>query len=244
MATARKRRKADDVARDLMASIASGALAVGSLLPKEAELAAHHGVNRGVVREAVKLLEAHRLVRPVRRLGTIVLEPLHSMSPDVLVALIVPRPGHADRKALASFLEVRASLDAEMTQLAAERRTQADLKAMRQVLVELHDSMQDRARYADGILRFSYAIARATKNPLYEMLAAFNGRVVSELEAMSVATRPVSPEHVEALGILVSAFEQKDGAAARKMVAAFHEWTSPRILASAALASERPRTSP
>lgn len=241
MAGARKSRKADDVARDLIASITAGTQAVGSLLPKEAELATSYGVNRGVIREAVKLLEAHRLVRPVRRLGTLVLEPLHSMSPDVLVALIVPRPGHADKKALAAFLEVRASMDAEMTELAAERRTQADLKAMRQLLAELAGSMSDRARYSEGILQFSYAMARATKNPLYEMLAAFNGRVVSELEAMSVATRPVSPEHVEALGILVSALEQKDGAAARKMVAAFHEWTTPRILASAALAAPRPR---
>lgn len=239
MTSVRKSRKADDVARDLISNIAGGALPVGSLLPKEGELAASYGVNRGVVREAVKLLEAHRLVRPVRRLGTLVLEPLHSMSPDVLVALIVPKPGHADRKALAAFLEVRATMDAEMTELAAERRTQADLKSMRQLLADLADSMTDRAAYAEGILKFSYAMARATKNPLYEMLAAFNGRVVAELEAMSVATRPVSPEHVEALGILVSALEQKDGASARKMVAAFHEWTTPRILASAALAAPR-----
>ena len=81
-------RKADLVARDLMRRIVSGEVSVGSLLPKEEELAAGYRVNRSGVREAVKLLEVHRLVRPVRRRGTEVLSPLSSLSPEVLRALL------------------------------------------------------------------------------------------------------------------------------------------------------------
>jgi len=69
-------RKADRVAHDLLRRIVSGELPVGSLLPREDELAARYQVNRSVIREAVKLLEVHRLVRPVRRRGTEVLSPL------------------------------------------------------------------------------------------------------------------------------------------------------------------------
>ncbi len=233
-------RKADIVARDLIAQIASGAIPVGSLLPKEAELAARYEVNRGVIREAVKLLEVHRLAKPVRRRGTVVLEPLHSMSPEVLVAMLVPRPGHVDRRVLSAFLEVRALLDVEMTVLAAERRTQADLKAMRAELAGLAAVTIDPRAYAAAVTRLPLLVAHATKNPVFEMLAAFNGRVIGELDAIAIATRPPSREHVEGLGVLIDVIESKDQDAARKMVTAFHTWSIPKILASAALASAAP----
>ncbi len=228
------------MARDLIAQIASGAIPVGSILPKEAELAARYSVNRGVVREAVKLLEVHRLAKPVRRRGTVVLEPLHSMSPEVLVAMLVPRPGHVDRRVLSAFLEVRALLDVEMTALAAERRTQADLKAMRAELAGLAAATIDPRAYAAAVTKLPLLVAHATKNPVFEMLAAFNGRVIGELDAIAIATRPPSREHVEGLGVLIDVIESKDQDAARKMVTAFHTWSIPKILASAALASAAP----
>ena len=63
---ARTPRKADRVADDLLRRIVAGEHTVGSILPREAELAEEYEVNRSVVREAIKLLEVHRLVRPVR----------------------------------------------------------------------------------------------------------------------------------------------------------------------------------
>ena len=83
-------RKADRVAGDLVRRIVGGALEVGELLPKEAELADDYGVNRSVVREAVKQLEVHRLVKPIRRKGTEVLDPLCSPSADVITRLSSP----------------------------------------------------------------------------------------------------------------------------------------------------------
>lgn len=233
-------RKADKLARDLLRRITSGELPVGSTLPKEDALAKSHGVNRGVVREAVKLLEVHRLVQPVRRRGTVVLEPLHSMSPEVLCAMLVPRPGAVDRRALAAFLEVRARLDADMTALAAERRTQADVRALRAALARLEHAEDDAAAYALEQRKIPLLVARATKNPLFEMLAAFNARVIAELEASMVSTRPASREQREGLGILVDVIERRDAETARRMVDAFHAWSTPRILASAALASGVP----
>lgn len=233
-------RKADRVARDLLSRIASGELAVGSVLPKEDELAATYGVNRGVVREAVKLLEVHRLVRPVRRRGTVVLDPLGSMSAEVLVALLAPRPGHIDRNVLSGFLEVRATLDAQMAELAAERRTAADVKAMRACLAELEGSLADPARYGALVDRMGRLIARATKNPLFEMFAAYNAHVARELGTALLVIRPPSREHTGGLRILVDLIDQKDAATARRMVTEFHAWGTPRILAAASLASGEP----
>ncbi|MCA9605115.1 MAG: FadR family transcriptional regulator, partial [Myxococcales bacterium] len=110
-------RKADRVADDLLRQIVGGTLEIGSLLPKEAELAAEYGVNRSVIREAIKLLEVHRLVRPIKRRGTEVLDPLASVSPEVLQAMMVPAPGRIDRERLRDYLEIRATLDVQMSVL-------------------------------------------------------------------------------------------------------------------------------
>lgn len=233
-------RKADRVARDLLGRISSGELAVGSVLPREEELATHYRVNRSVVREAVKLLEVHRLLRPVRRRGTVVLDPMGSMSPEVLVAMLVPRPGHVDRRVLGGFLEVRAILDVEMTALAAERRTAADVRAMRALLASMTDTLHDAARYGKASLELARLVARAAKNPLFEMLGAYNVRVATELDSAFSVTRPPSREHLEGLGFLVDLIEKKDAEGARRLVAGFHGWASPRILAAAALASGEP----
>jgi GntR family transcriptional repressor for pyruvate dehydrogenase complex len=229
-------RKADQVALGLLRRITSRKLPVGSLLPKEAELAAEFGVNRGVIRAAVKLLEVHRLLSPVRRRGTEVLEPLHSMSPEVLVAMLVPRAGHIDKKTLEAFLEIRGLLDVEMIALATERRSAADLKAMRARLAELTELVDDAPAFARSVVEMAFVFARATKNPVFEMFAAFNGRVVRELEQCLVTTRPAPAEHVEGLSVIVDVIEQRDVESARRIVAAFHAWSTPRILASAALA--------
>lgn len=233
-------RKADRVARDVLARIVSGELAPGSVLPREDELAAEYAVNRGVVREAVKLLEVHRLVRPVRRRGTVVLDPLGSMSPEVLVAMLAPRPGRVDRRVLGGFLEVRAILDAEMAQLAADRRTTAEIRAMRACLRQIEDELSNPQLHRERVFELTRLFARATKNPLFEMLAAYNARVATELDAAFSVTRAPSREHLAGLTILVDLIEKKDAAGARRLVEEFHAWARPRILAAAALASGEP----
>lgn len=212
------------------------------MLPKEDELAEAYGVNRGVVREAVKLLEVHRLVRPVRRRGTEVLEPLRSMSPEVLAAMLVPSPGKVDRRVLGAFLEVRSIIDAEMTALAAARRTQADLRSMKRILTEMEGALRDGPRYGRLVHEMGAALARAAKNPVFEMLGAFNARVVTDLESAFAATRPASREHLDGMRLLVQLIDGGDAPAARELVANFHAWASPRILAAAALASGEPLT--
>jgi GntR family transcriptional regulator len=52
--------------------VTAGDYLPGSTLPKQADLAAQHGVNIHTVRKAVSVLEAEGLVTPIRRRGTVV----------------------------------------------------------------------------------------------------------------------------------------------------------------------------
>jgi DNA-binding FadR family transcriptional regulator len=234
-AVAASPRKADVVARDLMRRIVAGEIAVGSLLPKEEALAARYRVNRSVVREAVKLLEVHRLVRPVRRRGTEVLSPLASLSPEVLRALLAPAPGRIDPKVLAGLLEIRAALDVQMSSLAAERRTARDLAALEAALARAHDARaaHDAAAYAAAVDDFSLALARATGNPLFEMLASWNRMVILDLEPLFAFVRAPSEPHEQALRTLVAAIRRRDVEGTRRMVHSYHEYLVPRLCAAA-----------
>ena len=127
--------------------------------------------------------------------------------------------------------------DAQMAELAAERRTQADVRAMRGCLAELEESLADPARYGARVDRMARLVARATKNPLYEMFAAYNAHVARELGTALLVIRPPSREHLDGMRILVDVIDQKESAAARRLVTEFHAWGTPRILAAASLAS-------
>ena len=233
-------RKADVIADDLLRRIVRGEHAVGSVLPKEAELAAHYAVNRSVVRDAIKLLEVHRLVRPVRRRGTEVLDPYTSLSPEVLRAMLVPAPGEVDRAVLASFLEVRAQLDEQMTVLAAERRTIDDLRALDALLAELKVAIGDRDRYEAVADRLARAIARATHNPIFEMLVCWNQTVASELPDLFRTVRPSNEPHYQAVALLVEQIRRREVGPIHEALRTFHTWATPRLLAAAALSTGEP----
>jgi DNA-binding FadR family transcriptional regulator len=230
---ARVARKADVVSQHLLGRIVSGELPVGSLLPREDELAKEYEVNRSVVREAIKLLEVHRLVRPIKKRGTEVLSPLASLSPEVLRAMLRPRPGVIDRHVLQGLLEIRASLDVQMSGLAAERRTRADLQAMEAALADMRAALGDMRAYLAAADELSLVFARATHNPLFEMLAFWNRMVVSDLEHLFLSVRAPSDPHVLALAMLVDRIRARDAQGARRLVQTFHDWAVPRLLEEA-----------
>lgn len=233
-------RKADRVADALLRRIVSGELEVGTILPKEAELAAAYGVNRSVVREAIKLLEVHRLVSPVRRRGTEVLDPLASMSPEVIEAMLMPSPGEVDQDVLADFLEIRMALDIEMGALVAARRSDADLVVFDAHLERLRGVLGDGPAYSEITDSLVRAMAKATHNRMYEMLVWWNQEVASKLSGLFLPTRPANEPHLMGLTLLIDLFRRGDVEQVRQLITAFHAWANPRILAAAALSSGAP----
>lgn len=229
-------RKADAVAGDLLERIVGRELPVGSLLPREAELADHYDVSRSVIREAIKLLEVHGLVRPTRRLGTVVLDPLASTSPEVVRALLV-RKGRIDIDFFRGWLEVRASIDAQMSELAALRRTEADLEALDAAHAAMRATTARHEAFNEATQELAYALARASKNPLFTVLARWHARVVSDLEHVFRTVRSASVPHVEGVAMMLGCIRRGDAAGTKQLVSTFHEWATPRLLAAARLAN-------
>ncbi len=54
---------AEAVARDILAGICNGGLVPGSQLPSEAQMLADYSIGRGSLREALRILEVHGIIR-------------------------------------------------------------------------------------------------------------------------------------------------------------------------------------
>jgi DNA-binding FadR family transcriptional regulator len=124
----------DRVFEQLTAEIVSGAYPVGSAIPSERELSELLGVNRHVVREAVKRLEQVGLVKGTQGGRTTVLDYRLTAGLDVLVLLAEHVRGVKPLlPLLVAALEMRAGIGTDLVRLCAERGApalRAELPAM------------------------------------------------------------------------------------------------------------------
>ncbi len=151
-------RLADQVAQQLEARIRSGDLQPGQKLPTEAELVQQLEVSRTVVREAVSQLKSRNLVESRQGSGMYVKAPgVEPLDFEGLPA--------AGKNAVIQIAEVRRALEAEVAELAASRRSEEDIRRIRQA----EDALAEAVRLGrDGVeedMAFHRAIAQASGNP-------------------------------------------------------------------------------
>jgi GntR family transcriptional repressor for pyruvate dehydrogenase complex len=132
--TVDRRSLPDRVFEQLTAEIVGGGYPVGAAIPSERELSALLGVNRHVVREAVKRLEQVGLVRGTQGGRTTVLDHRLTAGLDVL-ALLAEHVREVEPllPLLVAALEMRAGIGADLVRLCAERAApelRAELPAM------------------------------------------------------------------------------------------------------------------
>lgn len=119
-----------EIVSQIGSEIVSGRIEQGSILPKEADLAARHGVGRSTLREAVKVLSAKGLIRTVRRFGSQVCasEDWNFLDPDVL-GWFTDVPENVPGLVL-SIIELRAAIEPPAAALAARRAQPGEAAAI------------------------------------------------------------------------------------------------------------------
>jgi DNA-binding FadR family transcriptional regulator len=157
------------VADQIVEMISSGEWATGTRIPPEYELAGRLGVSRNTVREALRALAHAGMLRSRPGDGTYV------AASSELEASLARRARRADRT---EVFEVRAALEQSAARLAAQRRSAADVRQLRQLLAA--KTAVGPAQDADGYLRADLAlhkaVVRCARNSLladiYENIAA------------------------------------------------------------------------
>src|SRR5882757_973132 len=112
---------ADQVITRLRAEIVAGAWPVGSRIPTEPELVEHLGVARNTVREAVRAL-AHNGLLDIRQGSGTYVVATSELAGVMNRRFAAAEPGHV--------AELRSTLESSAAKLAAERRTERDLKQL------------------------------------------------------------------------------------------------------------------
>jgi GntR family transcriptional repressor for pyruvate dehydrogenase complex len=174
------------LADDLRAEITSGRLQPGERLPPEPELCVKIGVSRSTVREALRLLASQHLIVTTRGVtgGSFVAHPDAEQLADSLstgFALLT----HSAAVGLADLLELRRALEVPAAGLAAVRREESHLVELRGALFD--PGIDDFETMLAAHSAFHRAVAKATGNPLFELVgrpiyqAAYGEEVIGAL---------------------------------------------------------------
>jgi GntR family transcriptional repressor for pyruvate dehydrogenase complex len=146
------------VAERLVQEISDRRLNPGDELPRERHLAEAYRVGRSSVREALRILESKGLIASPGGGRLIVADYANPLNQS-LALLLEMHDGD-----LKELFELRRILEVESAGLAALRREDADLDAMRRALAGMERGLASPERYVDGDVHFHIAIAAATHN--------------------------------------------------------------------------------
>ncbi|MGW1177821.1 FadR/GntR family transcriptional regulator [Kitasatospora sp. NPDC002543] len=149
----------EEATAELRRLIGTGEWPVGSRLPGEVELSRLLGVGRTTSREAVRVLIVDGQLRARQGSGTYVAaaSPVSEFDRELR------------RSEASDVYEVRAALEAEAGRLAARRRTDADVAALRAALAD-RDAAAGPAELVEADLELHRRVVRAARNPVLTRL--------------------------------------------------------------------------
>ncbi|TCC57433.1 FadR family transcriptional regulator [Kribbella pittospori] len=174
----------EQVADQISIWITENGLRPGDRLPPERELAQRLGVSRATLSQALVALEVIGAVVVRHGDGTVLTE--RARTGPVIEAI----RAHADR--LPEIIEARDALESKLAALAASRRTETDLEAIRAALVEMERDIEAGGRGVDADEQFHGAVTVAARSELLaQMMAAIHDLVrETRLESLSQPGRP------------------------------------------------------
>lgn len=159
---------ADDLVTQFESRIQRGELPPGSRFPTEREITEGFGVSRTVVREAFARLSARGLLVSRRGSGAYVADNARYRAFQVTAEEV------AEIADVLKLLEMRRGFEMEMADLAAQRRSAADLAAM-QAALDAMDASTDVDTSVAADTAFHGAIAAATGNDYFVRFTDFLG---------------------------------------------------------------------
>lgn len=210
-------RLSDRVADAIQALVIERRLAPGDRLPAERELGEAFAVSRTVIREAIRTLAAKGLVEVRPGGGAVVRRPSSGTVSDALSLVLRSTP---DGDALTHLREVRRVVEPDLVALAAERRTDEDLRALRQQLDVMADPDVPPDIWARADVDFHTALARAAHNPVFGIVLSSIQELMLEARLLAIQlsdTRAKALRHHEHI---YQAIADGNAAAARKAMAA------------------------
>jgi GntR family transcriptional repressor for pyruvate dehydrogenase complex len=204
----RRSRLYEQVVERLRELIDVQGLQPGDRLLSERELAERLGVSRTSVRQALTALEVMGIVE-IRHGGGVFI----ARAPDAVVPLLATEL--IDRyEQLPAVMEVREAIETQTARLAAERRNEHDVRAMRDAVDAMEVAIETGGDPNSADAEFHTAIARAARSPLLERLWEELAEPIGQTRRASLARPGRPPKSLAGHRLILAAVEAGDPSAA------------------------------
>ncbi|MFF2031367.1 FadR/GntR family transcriptional regulator [Arthrobacter sp. NPDC058192] len=174
----------EQLVEQIMDFVEAAQLGPGDTLPAERELAEQLGVSRATLAQALVALEVLGVIDVQHGTGAVLV--YRPNIPSVIKGL------REHRNRLPEIVEARSTLEVKLAELAAARRTEADMQAIDQALDAMAAEVSSGAKGAHGDELFHQAVTAAAHSAVLAQLMTFIAGMVLEtrLESLGQPGRP------------------------------------------------------
>lgn len=191
------------ISQQIEEHIQSGDLKLGDKIPSEPDLVRQFAVSRNTIREAIQSLIQAGVLESRQGDGTYVVST-GRFEGNIFSRLSGSRQSEVD--------EARLVIEREIVQLAAKRRTAADLVRIERALLARNSAHSSSEEYGQTDIEFHLAIAKAAGNTILYDLYSSISKFISNAVAQKVCLGHKQDEEFSVLHKeLFQAIEDRDG---------------------------------
>ncbi len=167
--------KIRQIVKALQDFIIEGNLEHGTQLPPERTLAAHLGVSRFSLREALRVAEAQGLIEITRGRRPRVVSP----SPEAAAAVIALTLRRT-RKTLLDLVAARQGLETQIARLAALHADEGQIAELQETIEMLEKNRADAQICVEQDIKFHDKLVEATDNVVFEIMLSPLGELLRD----------------------------------------------------------------
>lgn len=193
--------------------IAKRVFVPGHRLPPERDLAEALAVSRPTLRQALRALQIMGVIKARQGSGSYLADSASDiMRVPLEFALALKNPAKTD------LFETRRTIEVELASLAAERRTDEDLAAMRRALSEMQKAMGDPDAWCRTEPQFHTCIVQAARNGVMATMIEMLSQMLMESRRQTVRLLSEYESSYRSHENIYVEIEKKDPAGAAKMM--------------------------
>lgn len=191
--------------------IAKRVFVPGHRLPPERDLAEALAVSRPTLRQALRALQIMGVIKARQGSGSYLADSASDiMRVPLEFALALKNPAKTD------LFETRRTIEVELASLAAERRSDEDLEAMRRALSEMQKAMGDPDAWCRTEPQFHTCIVQAARNGVMATVIEMLSQMLMESRRQTVRLLSEYESSYRSHENIYLEIEKKDSAAAAK----------------------------
>ncbi|MHB8156254.1 MAG: FadR/GntR family transcriptional regulator [Desulfocucumaceae bacterium] len=161
----KKKNLYEEIASQVIRKINEGHYLPGQQLPGERELAVQLGVNRGSLREALRVLEFMRVVEKKVGEGVFIRDPSRESSLETIIFRFLAEDG-LDQESLKGTFEAIVIVESNMARMAARRATGEDLARLKEITDRMSSPLDDSDHFTDLDQEYHLLVGKLGYSPV------------------------------------------------------------------------------